>query len=207
MRIRATPPPAANIEAGFTLLEMMVALMIFGLIAAAGLSLLTFSVRAQEGATRQLALVADDQRMESLLTSDLAQAVPRITRDAIGASIPAFVGTNGVGSAPVLHYVRGGWSNPDGQARASIQRVEVVVADGRLERRSAAMTDGGTPGLPVVLATNVESIGLRYRYKGLWMPVWSNPDPAAMPRAIELIVKRTGQPALMMAFLVGSATG
>ena len=34
-------------EAGFTLIEVMIALMIFGMIAAAGVALLAFSVRAQ----------------------------------------------------------------------------------------------------------------------------------------------------------------
>ena len=191
-------------ENGFTLIEMMVALLIFAMLAAAGVSLLTFSVRAQAGATLQLDAVADDQRMASLLASDLAQAVPRITRDVIGASQPAFSGTNGVGAAPVMRYVRSGWSNPDGQARASIQRVEIALDKGRLERRTFAMADGAAAGVTTVLADNVENVRLRYRDKGVWTEAWQNPAPASLPRAVELIVKRKNQPALMMAFLVGA---
>lgn len=41
------PPSRPNAQAGFTLVEVMIALMIFGLIAAAGVAILTFSVRAQ----------------------------------------------------------------------------------------------------------------------------------------------------------------
>ncbi len=189
---------------GFTLIEMMVALLIFAMLAAAGVSLLTFSVRAQAAATERLDAVANDQRMASLLASDLAQAVPRITRDVIGANQPAFGGTNGVGAAPVLRYVRGGWTNPEGNPRASIQRVEIALDRGRLERRTYAMVDGAMAGEPMVLADNVENVRLRYRDKGVWAASWQNPAPASMPKAVELIVKRQGQPALMMAFLVGA---
>ncbi len=190
---------------GFTLIEMMVALLIFAMLAAVGVSLLTFSVRAQAGMAQRLDAVADDQRMASLLASDLAQALPRITRDVIGANQPAFSGTNGVGVAPVMRYVRGGWSNPDGQARASIQRVEIALNQGRLERRTYVMADGATAGPAMVLANDVENVRLRYRDKGVWASAWQNPAPALLPRAVELIVKRKNQPALMMAFLVGAS--
>ena len=189
---------------GFTLIEMMVALLIFGMLAASGVSLLTFSVRAQAAAAQRLDSVADDQRMASLLASDLAQAVPRITRDVIGANQRAFAGTNGIGAAPVLRYVRGGWSNPGGTPRASIQRVEIALYGGRLERRTYAMTDGATAGAPMVLATDVESVRLRYRDRINWNVAWESSTANALPRAVELIIKRKNQPALMMAFLVGA---
>ncbi len=192
-------------EHGFTLIEMMVALLIFAMLAAAGVSLLTFSVRAQAAAAQRLDSVANDQRMASLLASDLAQALPRITRDVIGANQPAFGGTNGVGAAPMLRYVRAGWSNPDNNARASIQRVEIALVDGRLERRTYAMVDGSTASPAIVLADNVENIRLRYRDKGAWADAWQNPVPVSMPKAVEMIVKRKAQPALMMAFLVGAS--
>ena len=203
MQRNGIKPSRRSAEHGFTLIEMMVALLIFGMLAAAGVSLLTFSVRAQAAASQRLDGVADDRRMASLLAGDLAQSIPRITRDGVGANQRAFSGTNGIGAAPVLRYVRGGWSNPDGSARASIQRVEIAVAGERLERRTYAMADGATAGEPMVLADGVENVRLRYRDKGLWKPVWDEPRPDALPKAVELIVKRKGQPALMMAFLVG----
>ncbi len=189
---------------GFTLIEMIIALLIFGLLAAAGVSLLTFSVRAQAAATERLDAVANDQRMASLLASDLAQAVPRITRDVIGANQRAFTGTNGVGTVPMLRYVRGGWSNPDGNPRASIQRVEIALDQGRLERRTYMMADGATAGPPMVLADTVENVRLRYRDKGVWRPVWDDPNSVSLPKAVELIIERKDAPDLMMAFLVGA---
>lgn len=192
-------------ENGFTLIEMMVALLIFGMLAGAGVSLLTFSVRAQAAASERLDSVANDQRMASLLASDMAQAVPRITRDVVGANQRAFSGTNGVGAVPLLRYVRGGWSNPDGAPRASIQRVEIALVEDRLERRTYAMSDGATAGDPMVLANGVESIGLRYRDRGAWNTTWDNNDPKKLPTAVELTLTRKNGPALTMAFLVGAA--
>lgn len=198
-------PFCGSAENGFTLIEMMVALLIFGMLAGAGVSLLTFSVRAQAAASERLDSVANDQRMASLLASDLAQAVPRITRDLIGANQRAFSGTNGVGAAPVLRYVRGGWSNPDGASRASIQRVEIALNGDRLERRTYAMSDGATAGDPMVLATGIEAVSLRYRDRGAWSTDWENNDPKKLPTAVELTLTRKKEPALTMAFLVGAA--
>jgi general secretion pathway protein J len=189
---------------GFTLIEMMIALLIFGMIAASGVSLLNFSVRAQAAATQRLDAVGNDRRLASLLASDLAQSLPRVTRDSTGAQVSAFSGSNGVGAAPVLQYVRSGWTNPSGEARASIQRVEIVLVDGRLERRNYPMADGAIAGDPQTLATNVESIRMRYRDKGPWIEAWS--AAVTLPRAVEMTLKRKGEPALLMAFLVGSGT-
>lgn len=191
---------------GFTLVELMAALLIFGIIAAAGVSLLNFSVRAQAAATQRLDALADDRRMAALLTSDLAQAVPRVSRDTGGAQLRAFSGTNGVGALPMLRYVRGGWSNPSGDPRANIQRVDIALVDGRLERRAYTQADGALAGPPQLIATNVESIRLRYRDRGPWADRWTATTLTALPRAVEMTIKRKGEPALLMAFLVGAGT-
>jgi general secretion pathway protein J len=193
-------------EHGFTLVELMVALLIFGMIAGAGVSILNFSIRAQAASTTKLAEVADQRRMASLLTSDLVQAIPRISRDTAGLPVRAFSGTNGVGALPMLRYVRSGWTNPGADPRASIQRVEIALVAGRLERRAYPMADGAPAGAPQILASNVESVRLRYRDRGPWSEVWTATTFDALPRAIEMTVKQRGEPALMMAFLVGPAS-
>lgn len=193
-------------ENGFTLVELMVALLIFGMLAASGVSLLNFSVRAQAASAQRLDAVANDRRMSALLAGDLAQVLPRTTRDSSGANIRAFAGTNGVGALPVLSYVRGGWSNPEDAPRASIQRVEIVLVDGSLERRTYPMTDGAVAGAPQILSASVEAISLRYRTRGAWTDSWTSAPPSALPAAVELTLKRRSEPALTMAFLVGTGT-
>ncbi|WP_293879785.1 type II secretion system minor pseudopilin GspJ [Sphingomonas sp.] len=197
-------PLRRSAENGFTLVELMVSLFIFGLLAAAGVSLLTFSVRAQASATARLDEIAQDRRLSALLTSDLAQALPRIARTADGDAVRAFEGSDGREDGLLMGYVRAGWSNPDGGARAGIQRVDIVVDKGRLERRAYAMVDGTIPANIMVLATDVESVGVRYREKIDWRTKWDTTRLDLLPRAVELTIKRRNRAALLTAFLVGT---
>ncbi|CAN5303376.1 type II secretion system minor pseudopilin GspJ [soil metagenome] len=198
-------PPRRSAENGFTLVELMVSLFIFGLLATGGVGLLAFSVRAQASATARLDDLAQDRRLSALLTSDLAQALPRIPRSASGDRIRAFEGDDGKRDGLLMGYVRAGWSNPDNAARAGIQRVDIILDKGRLERRAYPMIDGTGSGNVTLLADNVESVGLRYREKIDWRTKWDTTRLDLLPRAVELVVKRKGRPALLTAFLVGAS--
>ena len=120
-------------EAGFTLIEVMVSLMIFGMIAAAGVAILSFSVRAQSSTGAKLDDISALTRTMSILSADLAQASNRVTRDEAGTRIPAFVGESGSGVTPMLRLVRAGWSNIDGTARSNLQKVAYRVDAGTLQ--------------------------------------------------------------------------
>jgi general secretion pathway protein J len=191
-------------ESGFTLVEMMIALAIFAMVAATGVALLAFSVRAQAAAQGQLDRVASERRMMALLTADLAQAVPRPSRDPDGKPVRAFEGADGKTAGIVMGYVRTGRSNPEAQARAGIERVELVFEKGRLERRAYAMADGAKPETTIVLAEGLASVGLRYRDRDGWRGRWDSLVPTAMPRAVEMTLTPQGKPALLVAFLVGT---
>jgi general secretion pathway protein J len=197
-------PTRRSAENGFTLVELMVSLFIFGLLATAGVSLLTFSIRAQSSANARLDDVAQDQRLAALLTSDLAQALPRIVRSIKGDPVRAFEGDDGTHDGLLMGYVRAGWSNPDDAAHTGIQRVDIVLDKGHLERRAYPMTDGTTPANVTLLADNVETVGLRYREKINWRSKWDTTSLSLLPRAVELTIKRKGRPALLTAFLVGT---
>jgi general secretion pathway protein J len=188
-------------QQGFTLIELMIALLIFGMIASAGIGLLNFSVRAQAVTAIRLDDLARERRLSALLAADLAQAVPRVRRDDGGTVKPAFEGGRGL---VLLSYVRSGWSNSTGAARSGLQHVEWRLTQGRLERTAQPYVDGGAAGAPVVMADGVSSASVRFRLKGEWRSDWTPTDPAAMPRAVELIVSRGGAPAITRRFLVGT---
>ncbi len=187
-------------EQGFTLIELIVSLFIFGLLAAAGVSLLAFSVRAQETAKLRLTDAAATARMSALLTSDLLQAVPRLTRNMRGDTEPAFRGGEG---SLVLAYVRGGWSNPDGAARSGLQRVEWQLKDQQLNRVVRPLVDGAAPLASTVLADRVRSTRLRFRAKGEWLDRWQPSDGQAMPQVVEITITRANEAPLTRMFLVG----
>ncbi|MEH3099191.1 type II secretion system minor pseudopilin GspJ [Sphingomonas adhaesiva] len=188
---------------GFTLVEVMIALMIFGMIAAAGVALLSFSVKAQ-GAT---AVALDDtgalNRLSSILTADLAQAQDRPTRDVRGVRLPAFSGD--AMATPMLRLVRAGWSNPDAAPRATLQKVEYRLNAGALERVAYPALDGAPSLPPAVLLERVRGVRWRFRFAGAWSDTWNGNPRAALPQAVEMVVTRADGTTLRLLFLVGTS--
>ena len=194
-------------EQGFTLIEVMISLLIFGLLAAAGVALLSFAVRAQGVTGAKLEDVAAMTRLSSILTADLAQASARQTRGEGGELLPAFTGEAGAGAVPTLRFVRGGWSNLDGSPRPAEQKVDYDLVDGALARTAYPMLDGGKPLPPTAMLTHVRQVALRYRLKGAWSDRWVGTPQAPLPDALELrVVRDTGVETRQM-FLVGTGYG
>ncbi len=191
-------------EQGFTLIELMVALMIFAMLAAAGVLLLGNSVSAQAQIKARLDDMAAIQRASGALAADLGQAVPRITRTEAGTLAPAFWGQSEDDGLPVMQFVRGGWDNLGDLPRPSLQKVEYWVRQGRLERRGYAQLDGAAGEQPAALLEQVETVTLRYRDgEGNWREQWTPTQPDLLPRAVEMVVSRTGEPPVTLRFLVG----
>ena len=191
-------------DEGFTLVEMMVALVIFGMLAAAGVMLFSGAVRAQTAASARLDSDAGEQRMVALLIADLAQAQARVWRGEDGGARPAFGGTNGVGAAPLLSFVRGGVTGSAAIGQSALRRVEWRVREGRLERVSYARVDGATEGQAVALTGGVTRVTMRYRGDSDWSETWQPSQANSLPRAVELTLSRDKRPNLVIAGLVGA---
>ena len=191
-------------DAGFTLVEMLIALTIFGMLTAGGVALLSFSVRTQEMAERQLSSVGAIRRAGALLTADLAQAAPRVWRDGEGQPQAAFSGSSGR-EARVLVLVRAGWDNPDQLPRPSLQRVEYRLQAGRLLRVGYTNVDGGGASAVTALVEDVQQLQLRFRSReGAWLDSWTPPDPAELPVAVEMNMTAGRLGAIRQLFIVGS---
>lgn len=185
-------------EHGFTLIEVMIALMIFGMIAAAGVAILSFSVRAQAATNTKLDQVAGIARLGAALTADLAQAQDRPARDGQGVLRPAFVGDTGA-----VTFVRGGWSNFDGAARAGIQKVQWRLEGGAIVRQGYPMVDGAAPLDAATILDGVRTIGWRYRVAGAWSATWQGASGVPLPQAVELTLVRTDGVGYRALFYVG----
>ena len=169
--MRSSPSTVAprrerDAEAGFTLIEVMVALLIFSMIALAGIAILSFSIRAQAGTGAKLDDLGALDRTMSTLGADLAQAQARPSRDERGTARPAFVGEAGSAVAPMLSLVRGGWTNIDAVPRATAQKIVWRVDGHVLVRQAYPMLDGAAPLAPAAMMTKVRSVAFRYRYAG-----------------------------------------
>jgi general secretion pathway protein J len=186
------------------LVELLVSLFIFAMLSAAGVALLSFSVRAQESAGARLDGIAALRRAGALMTGDLAQAAPRLQRDEAGRVHPAFFGATGE-SGVALAFVRRGWENVDDAPRSTLQKVEYGLIGNRLVRRAYPMIDGAAPYPSITLLDHVESLRFRYRdRKGEWRDRWDPTNPIVLPRAVEMVVAVTGGGTTRQLFLAGA---
>ena len=184
-------------ERGFTLVEVMVSLLIFGMLAAAGVAILSFSIRAQAVTGARFDDIDALNRAVSLMSGDLGQAVRRASRDESGTPLPEFTGE----ADGQMRFVRAGWSNIDAAPRAGIQKVAYRLNQGAWQRIAYPMVDGAAPLQPTVLLTHVRGIAARYRYRGAWSDRWDGTQGAPLPQAVELRVTRddgTGYRAVML---------
>ena len=196
--------PADLRSAGFTLIELMVALFIFAILSAAGVMLLSGSVGAQGVVQQRLDRLADVQRAASLMTVDFAQATPRISRTRTGTLAPAFFAAGGSQPDPAIQFIRTGRDNPDGLERSGLQKLEYGLIDGRLIRRAYPQVDGAEPERAAALLDDVQGVALRFRGPdGAWRSDWRSADPLAMPRVVELTVARRDGAPIRLLFMVG----
>ena len=187
-------------ENGFTLIELLVSVAIFAMIAVAGVSILSSSVRGQDIVQGRLSSIADSRRVAALLASDLGQIVARPTRGISGQVEPAFGGGDG---KVLITYVRSGKSNPDELNRSGLERVTWRLSGDRLERTVRAQLDGGGDGETAVMIRSLDSAGVRFRSAAGWSKDWRPAKPDDLPRAVELTVQRPGEAPLSIMTLAG----
>lgn len=187
-------------QRGFTLVEVMIALMIFGMIAAAGVAILSFSVRAQGATNAKLDQVSGIARLNAALAADLAQAQDRPARDERGVLRPAFAG-----DATSMTLVRGGWGNFDGAARASLQKAQWRLEGGAVVRQGWPMLDGAPPLDPAAIVDHVRTLAFRYRIDGAWTDTWQGSPETPLPQAVELTLIRDDGVRFRQLFYVGEA--
>jgi general secretion pathway protein J len=204
----STDKVPVSCDGGFTLVEMLVALFIFSLIAVASVTLLRSSADAQVAVKDRLANHSAFMRSANLLEADLAQALPRPVRDTDGNLVPAFSGrlqSGQVGGTALFGFTRGGLSAGTGSGHPAVSRVAYSFNGGALVRTAWPMADGSTPMPAAELQSQLRSVAVRFRdIKGEWQPVWQPSDAGDMPRAVELTVTPVSRPPYRLVILVGS---
>lgn len=186
-------------ERGFTLVEMLVALSIFAVIAAMGVGLLRSSVDTQDAVQARLQGMSGINRARAAMANDLAQAVQRPTRGQAGEPVPAFVG-----SPTGFAFVHAGAGSPDGSPRPNVERVGYALTGGEWRRATQRMLDGTALSDGDRLIGDVTAAAVRYRDgQGNWSESWSSDPGDRLPRAVEVRLTRTGRAPLTMLFLTG----
>lgn len=170
---------------GFTLVEMLVALLIFAVLAGAGVGLLRASVDTQQAVNGALADLGTAARLRSLLGADLGQAVVRPVADAP---------TGFLGEAGNLVMVRAAEPAERVAGQAGLQALRWTLEGDRLVRAQVT-ADGRPSGPSATLAREVAGLALRYRARtGEWRSSWPTAasDPV-LPVAVELTLQRRNE--------------
>lgn len=187
---------------GFTLVEMLVSLLVFAMLSAAGVAVMAYTVDNRDLVSVRMDRLGEFQRARVLLRQDLAQAAPRRIRDGRGQPVRSafYAAPEGVGD-PVLAFVRRGIENPESLPRASVERVVYRLVEDRLERSTSHALDGGGDRPPQVVLRGVRSLGLAYRHHQQWSPAWPG-GRASVPDAIEMKLELDGIGEIRQVFLV-----
>jgi len=185
----------------FTLIEVLVALAIFGIMTVIAYSILGRTLAEAEMLGDSMDRLKAVQRTMRLLDSDLMQAAPRPVRDVLGDGYQPAVRTS-LASEFALEVTHGGWPNPANLPRGTLQRSAYRIEDGELIRYHWRVLDRTINNEPIetVLLDGVESIVFRYLTSDgegseQWPPA-NVPGPGGFrlrPRGVEILLTLTDE--------------
>jgi general secretion pathway protein J len=194
---------------GFTLVEVLVAMAIFGLMSVLAQQALSASLRNAEVLESRMDRLQAIQQTMRLLGRDVVQAAPRPVRDPLNGNLrPAFLVNPGGEFA--LELTHAGWPNPAGVKRGVLQRSAYRIEDGVLIRAYWNVLDATLNNEPLVteLLDEVESIEFRfYLGNGQWANQWPARGGAGnpmfdRPRMVQVLLTLADQGELVRFFEV-----
>lgn len=192
-------------QAGFTLIEVVIAIFIAVLMFAMGYRALSQAMQERDAINVAQQRITEIQRGMRLVAQDFAQIEARAARDIDGGgNLQAAVIAAGKDNT-LITFSRAGWSNPAGLQRPAEQRVRYRFVDGSLVREHWVSLDPALNTEPRqrVVLTRVKSVQVRFLDPATrnWSNTWPvsisngpvsplNIDETLLPRplAIELVV-------------------
>ena len=181
---------------GFTLIEVLVALAVFGVLSVVAYMALGQTLSNADLLGERMERLEAIQRTIRYLDSDLMQAAPRPVRGLLGDGYEPAIRSS-FGSEFALEVTHGGWTNPAGLPRGTLQRSAYRIEDGELLRFHWRVLDRtvNTEPIQTVLLDGVESIVFRYltadgEPSEQWPPTGvTGPTGFRLrPRAVEIVL-------------------
>ena len=185
-------------QEGFTLLEVLIAIVITALIGLGTSQLLSGTIKAQEITQNNSERFEQIQKAILLLSRDIQQINSRAIRDEYGDFQPALTNQN---SLYLFELTRSGWRNPMADERSELQRVSYELLDGELLRHYWHVLDRSQDSESVfqTLLTGIDKMTLRFmsensQWTETWPPVQDPDDENTrsrnhkLPKALEVTI-------------------
>jgi len=149
-------------DAGFTLIEMLIALAIFSLLSIGATTAMLGGLKTKEDVKIKLDHITEFEMARALMRSDLNSLVLRENRDPYG-NAEQYIVSGGVET--IFTFTRSGRENPGGlERRGPVERIAYVFEDDKLIRRSFASANPApqTKLRDRILLTNLENVRVSF---------------------------------------------
>ena len=185
-----------RLTAAFTLIEVLVALAVFGVLSMLAYATLGSTLSNADYLTDRMDRLQSIQRAMRFLGTDLLQSAPRPVRSELGDTyVPAVYST--LSGDFAIELTHAGWSNPAGLPRGTFQRVAYRVEEGTLLRYHWNVLDRTYANEPVVTELLADVEGIYFRFfdatgedSEIWPPQSQLGGRGLLnrPRAVEIIL-------------------
>jgi general secretion pathway protein J len=185
---------------GFTLIEVLVSVFLLSVLSAFAYETLSYVRKSREATAAAFARTRGLELAVHTLVTDFEQLEPRPVRDLLGAAVePALLADPRTTNVATL--TRGGWPNPVGLPRGTLQRVTYRLEGGTLIREYRTVLDATLANAPLrrELLTDVVSVKIRYldssrQWQDQWPPLVAsaatNTQPlSSRPMAVEVTLE------------------
>ncbi len=215
--------PSNPSSAGFTLVEVLIAMAITALISVLAYTGLSSALSGAESLRNAGARAHDINQTWAFLSRDLRQVVNRPVVDEFGQVVPALIG--GEMAREPLTLTRAGWHNSSAAPRSTLQRVRWWLEDERLWRGYFPVLDrtAGTEPVETAILEGVERFELRFlaslsavesdrndvidrrNWQDNWIADLSQPGQMPPPpAAVEVLMEVTGLGELRRTYVLPS---
>ncbi len=182
---------------GFTLIEILVAVMIAAILAVMSFGAMREALQHRETIRTRGARLTEVQAAMRSLVQDFSQLQPRPVREPLGEGYRAtLMGTTA--ASPEVTFTRGGWANPVGAPRSTLQRVRYALREGVLYRDYWAVLDAQLQPEPATrrLLAGVKDFQVRYlddsrNWQDSWPPALNTTNTTSQAAAAAISERQT----------------
>src|SRR5258706_5558294 len=191
---------------GFTLVEMLVAIALLGIMGVVCWRGLNYAATQRERIERESDELGKLLRTLSQIERDLAQRVPEpmLPAPAVAQELPASIAVSAADGAVALEIMR---LAPEAAGPARAQRIVYRIADGALVRSAsrAGTTWPAAPALePVAMLPGARRLGVRVYAGGFWSEPGGDArvQPPARATGLEIAIEDAGGARYVRIFLL-----